>query len=464
MYGFNSLDSTTLAYARRNTRRWCFYTAPGGAAPLTGLLSLLDPEMTDGPEFDWFEERIREKVGYTVDFSDGSTGPWKTAAGAGGSTIAFAASAQAQINVRVTETLDNWQVGERIRILRQRNNAGAAYSDVYARIDQITQTTSTTGVLLITVQDAITVNNTANTDEGMLIQSAGAPNAEGARSAGSLRPTFPINPGNYTQIWKAPFGFSATELNQPLLFDEQGLYRTKSKRAALAHMIEIENALFWGQRSKTSVTMTDGTPSVVRTMGGIKWFLNQYESADGGSFGYRPGGAALTSNTDDGKRIIQAPSTGILSNADFRAIEPNFFRTSMASDNSKLVLGGSKFIAAFLTYYRNFGSNIRITRPYAEPQKLTFELTEVQTDYGTLLFKSHPRFTDLSGLSSCGFILDLSCLKFRPMRNRDTHLQENIGDRDFDGRKDQYLTEASLEVIAPESHWYFENVTSIATS
>lgn len=465
MYGFNALIGDPATYAARNTRRWCFYTAPSGAAPLTGLLSLVEPEMTDGPEYDWFEERIREKVGYTVDFTDGSAGPWQDSTSTGGATIAFTAGyTGARLTVRVTEVLDNWQVGERIRILRQRYGT-TSYADVYATITAISQTTSTTGVLTLTIQDAITVNNTANTDEGMLIQSMGAPNAEGARSPGSLRPTFPVNPGNYTQIWKTPFAFSRTEMNQPMLFDEQGLYRSKARRAALAHMIEIENSILFGQRSKTNYTMPDGTPSVVRTTGSVKWFLQEYEKVNGGTFTMRPGGVALTANTDDGKRIIQGPATGILSNSDFLAIEPNIFKTSISSQNDKLVLGGAKFIAAWLKYYRTKDNNIRITRPFdKEPANLNFSLTQVETDYGNLYFKTHPRFTDLSSWSSCGYILDLSCLKFRPMRNADTHLQENIGERDFDGRKDQYLTEGGLEMMAPEAHMYFENVSSIATS
>src|SRR5262245_30801059 len=41
----------------QNTRRRVFFAFPNGAAPLTGLLSMMDSEDTPDPEFGWFEER-----------------------------------------------------------------------------------------------------------------------------------------------------------------------------------------------------------------------------------------------------------------------------------------------------------------------------------------------------------------------------------------------------------------------
>ena len=44
-------------YWVQNTRRRVFYAYPNGAAPLTGLLSLMENKDTPLPEFGWNEER-----------------------------------------------------------------------------------------------------------------------------------------------------------------------------------------------------------------------------------------------------------------------------------------------------------------------------------------------------------------------------------------------------------------------
>ena len=53
-------------------------------------------------------------------------------------------------------------------------------------------------------------------------------------------------------------------------------------------------------------------------------------------------------------------------------------------------------------------------------------------------------------------VIDLSNVKYRPLaangQNRDTFVETNIQDNSTDGRKDQIITEAGLEVNLPETH------------
>ena len=46
------------------------------------------------------------------------------------------------------------------------------------------------------------------------------------------------------------------------------------------------------------------------------------------------------------------------------------------------------------------------------------------------------------------------------MQGRDTELLKNRQNNDEDLRKDEWLTEAGLELRFPESHMYLQNVTS----
>jgi len=458
MFGYNALTGDFDTYKARNARRYVFYSAPNAAATLTGILSLADSETTDGAEFEWHEQRFKEKTAITADFA--SNGPWQTSAGVTGATLTFAAGDTVRLKVTTEDgTFNNWKVGERICVHRQRNNSGA-YVNVYLRITEI----NTSGSYFVCViQDAIVVNNAAATYTGATITSQGTPYAEGSSLPGSHAQKFPINAVNYTQIFRTVKGFSRTLLNQPMFFDEQGAYRIGMRDAAVDHLIEIENAILFGQRSKTSVADTDGSSTVVRTTGGIRWFLEQYEAANGGTFLYRNGQSALTSNSDRDKRIVQgAAADGAVTNAEWTAYEERMFRTCMTSSMEKLVIGGHGAIASILKYYRNRGNGIQINSGFMEEHKLGLGLQTIQTDYGIMHLKSHPRFNDLEGLRYTAYVLDVPNIKFRPMVGADTHKQEDVGEKGFDGRKDAFLTEAGIELRFPESHMILENIKSIA--
>lgn len=461
----NMADANMAAFAARNARRYVFYTVPQGAATLTGLMSLTDAEETDGPKFEWFEQRFKEKTALTTPFSVGVSGPWQNNAGVGGATIAFTLVTPGTTNLgklKITsvEDMRNWNVGERITIHDQSNTVPAPV-DVHGRITAVDTTNS---ILTILLDAAITVAN-ASTDINKLITSEGVANAEGSLTSNTRSQIWPINPYNYTQIWRSGMSWSGTSAQQPMFFDIGGKGRTDRRDTSVAHLIELENSLIWGRRETRTTTAEDGTVTAVRSSGGILWHMELYESSGGGTSsdfaGYRPGQAALTANSDDDKRIVTGDSSNLVTNAEWKAYEERMFRTSMNSNNEKFGIGGSFAIKAICDYYEG-KANIRITRPYADGYKLEFTFTTIETRYGTLHLKSHPRFNDVSGLKKQLLVVDMPNLKFRPMLNRDTHLNENIHQNGFDGRKDEYFTEGGFEVRFPESFMYFRNLGSIA--
>ena len=84
--------------------------------------------------------------------------------------------------------------------------------------------------------------------------------------------------------------------------------------------------------------------------------------------------------------------------------------------------------------------------------------------WGTLHFKSHPLFNQQSILRNNALIVDVNRLRFRPLNDRDTTLLPNRQENDTDGRKDEWLTEAGLEVNMPESQMYLQNIQTITAS
>jgi hypothetical protein len=62
----------------------------------------------------------------------------------------------------------------------------------------------------------------------------------------------------------------------------------------------------------------------------------------------------------------------------------------------------------------------------------------------------HPLLTN--GYADYSIALDMDYLAYRPLSGRDTKLMTNIQAADEDGRRDQYITEAGLELRLPKAH------------
>ena len=79
---------------------------------------------------------------------------------------------------------------------------------------------------------------------------------------------------------------------------------------------------------------------------------------------------------------------------------------------------------------------------------------KVTTIFGNLYVVQEPLFRlDAEDYLMC---VDLDNVAYRPLVgngiNRDTFIETNIQANDMDGRKDQIITEAGLEISLPETH------------
>jgi hypothetical protein len=85
-------------------------------------------------------------------------------------------------------------------------------------------------------------------------------------------------------------------------------------------------------------------------------------------------------------------------------------------------------------------------------------VTNYRSPHGTLKFVTH---NGLEGAVHGGHILvlDMSQLRKRPLRNRDTHINEQIQPNDQDGRKDEILTESGLEFGLEKTHGLMTGIT-----
>ena len=421
-----------------NIRRSVFYFYPNGAAPLTGLLSLMKEERVNDPEFSWYEKRLIEQKSTTA--SANAIGPFTTAGGnvdkaQGG----FSPSAGDAVRVKVAATA-NFRVGH-VVYLRVLNGAASAYLDIRILISVIIDSTKFEGVFL-EAYTSISNDTDANSVEVLVIGSA---HEQGATGAALVPYNLPSGFGNYCQIFRSPFSLTGTALKTAAKFDETGPYKDKAKEVSIYHMIEMEKAFLFGVKSK-SVDGTSGLPTY--TSGGILSFLQLWE---GGS---TYGNTAATLDTDDNKRIIEN-SAGTINERTYDKYLERVFRITNNKANEKLVLCGSGFLSVINQLYKSktaLNTNIPSTEAYG------MSVVEHVTPFGRIYYKTHPLFSQNANLRYNALFLDVQNLVYRYVDGRDTELLKNRQLPSADYRMDEWFTESGLEVRFPESCMYLKNV------
>jgi len=474
------LVSTESVSSQRwtNIRRRVFYQYPNGSAPLIGILSMMKEESTNDPEFSWWEKRLLEQVTTTVVMNAGgpfgkTSTAYTTDLNGTSDTIAFSATAPVTYGLAVTDaTL--FRPGHIIKIVGVTAYSTAYVYDIVGRVTAVSATGNGNSGPFLTFT-VISIVRTATGGQaasmiplngasgvGLTVQVVGSAFPQGVTDLSSEVYYLPINPGNYTQIFRTPFSFTGNALVTPVKFDDTGVYKDKAKSHSIDHMVEQEMAVIFGQKSKTVPTgtaaPTTGVGLPIYTMGGILWFLQQWECPSNNypvtTTGY--GNTAATADTDDNKRII-ANTGGTMNEATYDGYLERLFRTTSNVSNEKLVLCGSGFLKVMNQMYRS-----QSTFVYYPPSGDTFgmEIVAHKTAFGTVYYKTHPLFSRNAALRNNALFLDVHNLRYRPMDKRDTQLSKNRQPNDADYRKDEWFTEFGLELRMPESFMYIQNVTS----
>src|SRR5437867_1864327 len=457
------LSTESVASQRwTNIRRRVFYQYPNGAAPLIGLLSMMKEDETNDPEFSWWEKRMKEQVTTTVAMN--AAGPFgKTATAyntdllSGTDSLVFSSTSPTTYGLAVTDaTL--FRKGHIIKIKGITNHAGTAVTDAVGRVVGTSATGNGNGgpIILFTMIGATntTPKNTGTTNNGLEVAVIGSAFPQGVTDLSNEVYYLPVNPGNYTQIFRTPFSFTGSALVTPVKFDDTGTYKDKSKQHSIDHMIEQELAFIFGQKSKIVPTgasdPTTGVGLPQYTTGGILAFLALWEA------GSLYENTAATLDTDDNKRII-ANSSGTMNEQLYDTLLERLFRATSNVSNEKLVLCGTGFLKVINQMYRSLG-----VLELNVPNQDTFgmEIVKHKTAFGTVYYKSHPLFARNATLRNNALFCDIHNLRYRPMSKRDSQLLKNRQPPDADYRKDECFTEPALEMRMPDAFMYLQNVQS----
>lgn len=439
-------------------RRQVFYYYPNGAAPLMGLLSLMKDEACDDPVFNWYEKRLSENwllaanISTTVVFylaSSIAVAAGKITAGTV-ATANFSMTAGTTYAIKLASTTDPtgvYRIGHIVRFIA--TNTSATSEEVIGRVIAVNGASDTpSNSIAFTAVRATTtaIDYDVSTHAGGQVGVIGSAFAEGIRDESSGIYNTPINPSNYTQIFRKPFSITGTALKTSAKFDEQGVFPDQSKEASVDFAREMEWAFLFGEKQQTGGAST----SVTRFTGGILYFLRLWEA------GTTYLNTAATADTDDTKRII-TNAAATVSLDQLMTWAERIFRISNNKSNEKLAFCGS---GALLTLNKLFLGKTELTSPLPLTDTFGMDVRALSTPFGTIYLKTHPLMSQNSVLRYNMLITDVPNLNYRYVRGRDMDLLTNRQDNDEDARKDEWFGECGLEFNLPESHTYIQNLVT----
>lgn len=444
MFGLMSSEQLSDSFSL-NSRRRVFYQYPNGGAPLLGLLSLMETEETDKSEFGWWEDRMDDQKTITATIS-GADGAFSATGGdvpltAGGSVVAE----NDVIRIKTAANGTNKFRARNVVMIKNVLN-GSTLTDLKGIVTEIVSTAKMEIRVLTAIAD---LKNALANSVGLSVIVIGSANPEGARSGtGIFLP--PKNITNFTQIFRTAFSFTRTALKAGLLWDKTGIYKSKAKQNCVRHMVELEKAFLFGHKQEY-LTTDQGDEVPERTMGGIYYFLEQWET------GTPYGVEAPTSDDHPNKRIFKFAG-GTTTKKTFLQRLSQIFRVTNNVDYAKLCLCGNGFLGVVQEMFER-----QLTFQTGQSAKGTYgmNVTVHETQNGTVYYKTHPLLNLLSDFNYSAFFIDVPMLKYRPLSDSDTVLLKNRQDNDADRRKDEWLTEASLELQQPESCGFMDDLRGI---
>ena len=275
--------------------------------------------------------------------------------------------------------------------------------------EQMLVTAVSTNTLTVTRAFGSTAAAAITDNDSILI--IGDASAEGADSP-AVKTTQESKVTNYTQIFRTPFDVTETA-------DASEMYGGRDlsylrKKHGIEHKKDMERAFLFGEKKED----TSGTQPRRTTAG-----LNSY----------------VTTNRTD--------ASGALTEAEFETFCRSLFRYG----SKKKTLFASPLVVSAINSWA--GAKLQVV-----PSDKTFgiSISQYVTGHGTLNLVKHDLLEqDYSGYA---FGVDTSNVMYRPLR--DTSLKMNIQDADSDTQKDEYLTEAGLQVNLEKTHAVLYGVTS----
>jgi len=440
----------------KSVRREVFYQYPNGAAPLLGLLSMLDGEVLHDPEYSWYEKRLKERI------TDTTAAYWfADSTGARGSVVSAGASARTSGTVYWLAVEDSsvFSAHSIVRIIdvaitggttemqmKVVPNTAGAFTEVVSTVNHIRITPITTTADVTNADPAVQPK----------VQVFGTANAQGQTGADEGSYNLPTTVGNACQIFRDKYSFTNTAMKTSAKFDESGPYKDKAKEVSIQHMIGMERQFLFGDYSKS----VDSQNRPTFTTGGVLFFMKLWEVGSGNTYAgvtNTYGNSAATVNGDDNKRIINV--NGNITESELDDHYEKLFRYTNNVSNEKMAFVGSGFLSVMNKLYKN---SVTLNTDIPSTDAYGMSVVKHITPFGDVYYKSHPLFSQSPILRHNALFLDVQNLKYRYVEGRDTDIIKNTQPNDADYREDELRAECGMEMKFPEANMYLVGVTGVA--
>ena len=400
----SSEDFGVTGWRPENWREMLLLLEPNGDAPFTALTAAMATRVVDDPYFHWFEKRAQvRRLELTANLAASTQGATTVATVADGAR-GFIIGAL----FRVEETGEVMRVNAAPTIETSISfERGFAGSDPTSLVDF----------------DGVGVNPNLMFIGNSIEEGSDAP------EAAMFDPT---EQNNRTQIFRDSLEHTRTASKTRL---RTGDAVKEAKRETLQiHANGIERAMFFGRKSLTTV---NNKP--MHTMDGIRPVLEAYN-----------GGSQIVQGTPGGVDLDE-----------FEGFLEQAFR--FGSDEKMGWIGNT----AMLTVQRLVRKNSQYNIAFGE-KEFGMNVMRFVSPFGELVLKRHKQFNQIVSGSTGGtaydawgsqlWITDMANLTYVHMAGDDMRFEGDNTAKGKDAMKSGYLTECSLELHFPETHFIIESM------
>lgn len=403
-------DFTVEGQRPKNWRETLLRLYPNGKAPLTALTALMKTESTDDPEYNWFCKVLPSQAAtLTGMYTNPGLTDEVNAPGTVGTTY----------YARISESEARQFISSHTVLLRSESTPNF---DTVALVEEVVLAGANSYLRVKLLEASHGVLSIDNVDRVLIIGSA---NAEGAL-IGQAVSYDPFKVHNYTQIFRNALEITRTADKTRLRTGDA--YKEAKREALELHSIEMEKAFIFGVPSEN--IGANGKP--LRTTGGLIWAIKNH-------------GGLVDSFPD--------ASTWMDDGLDW--LDEKFMQLFRYGETDKLAFVGDGALMAINKLARKYGTwNYTVTT-----KQFGIQVAELICPFGSLTMKTHPLFSHEPTNQNSMLIFEPKNVKYRYITDTTFHKDdEEHGHNRYDGKKEEYLTEAGLEYHFPQGWAWLNNV------
>lgn len=386
----------------RNWREGILLLNPNGNMPLTGLTSLMKKRVVDDAEFNWWDKRLQDRR-MTVSASINAT-------------VTTIPVTKGAFGFKDGDLIWVEQTDERLRVL------GDPTDDT--KLPVIRGFAGSTAASL----------NPATAGVNPNIRGFANANPEA-----SLAPTGvnfdPKKRLNYTEIFRHTLEMSRTAMKTNLRTGDQ--VREAKREVLELHGMTMEMAFWLGFKSESIAA--NGHPE--RTLGGVFQQIQESEP-------------------QNVKNAVADHPTGV----SMEALEEYLYNIFKFGSSEKFAVCGNRALLTINQIVRkNSDYNIQFG-----VKEFGMTVARLVCPFGEIVLKTHPLWNQMTGgdnggtayygMESWMCVLDMENLKYVHLKDSDTKYQPKLETNGLDGMKSGYLSEISLELHHPVTHYLIKNL------